>query len=65
MVGSRLAAERAPECGQTQWRFSHPLVPGEDALRVLGKEFIPHQVDAKMDYMNIPAEPSAGGHDGE
>jgi len=40
-------------------------VPGEDALGVLGKGFIPHQVDAKMDYMNIPAAPSAGGHDRE
>jgi len=40
-------------------------VPGEDALGVLGKGFIPHQVDAKMDYMNIPAAPSAGEHDGE
>jgi len=57
MVGSRLAAERAPECGQTQWRFCHPLVPGKDALGVMGKGFIPHQVDAKMDYMNIEQHP--------
>ena len=61
MAGSRLAAERAPECGQKQWRF----VPGEDALGDLGKGFIPHQVDAKMDCMNILAAPSAGEHDGE
>ena len=40
-------------------------MPGEDALGVLGKGFIPHQVDAKMDYMNIPAAPSAGEHDGK
>ena len=65
MVGTRLAAERAPECGQTQWRFGHPLVPGKDALGVLGKGYIPHQVDTKMDYMNITAAPSAGSHDGE
>jgi hypothetical protein len=40
-------------------------VPGEDALGVLGKGYIPHQVDAKMDYMNNIAAHSAGSHDVE
>jgi len=31
----------------------------------LGKGYIPHQVDAKMDYMNITAASSAGSHNRE
>jgi len=65
MVGTRLTAERAPECGQTQWRFGEPPVPGEDALGVLGKGCIPHQVDAKMYCMNTTTVPSAGSPDGK